>query len=137
VNPADSMSEHNLPRADPSLKKILKLNGKPSHIRHSIRKVLANRIRFRATKYSSPAICTCVVCGGENVGKTQLLASLTNKLPTPENFRGSTIACETYRDGDLQWTDTPGILRESETSAARSSMEEIHGADLISKNWTI
>ena len=125
------MSEHNLPRADPSLKKILKLNGKPSHIRHSIRKVLANRIRSRATKYSSPAICTCVVCGGENVGKTQLLASLTNKLPTPENFRGSTIACETYRDGDLQWTDTPGILRESETSAARSSMEEIHGADRV------
>ncbi|MBK1834860.1 GTPase [Roseibacillus ishigakijimensis] len=53
---------------------------------------------------------TYVVCGGESVGKTQLLASLTGKQPLPENYRGSTTVCETYRDGDLRWTDTPGLL---------------------------
>lgn len=76
-------------------------------------------------------VCTCVVCGCESVGKTQLLASLTNRLPVPENFRGSTVACETYRDGDLHWTDTPGIVRESETSAARSAIESITSADRV------
>lgn len=75
--------------------------------------------------------CTCVVCGGESVGKTQLLASLTGKLPLPENFRGSTVACETYRDGEIYWTDTPGILRESETAASQSAIEEINGSDRV------
>jgi len=75
--------------------------------------------------------CTCVVCGCESVGKTQLLASLTGRLPVPENFRGSTVACETYRDGELNWTDTPGIVRESETQAARSAIEEISSADRV------
>ncbi|MEM9079341.1 MAG: nucleoside recognition domain-containing protein [Verrucomicrobiota bacterium] len=74
---------------------------------------------------------TCLVCGGESVGKTQLLASLTGKLPNPENFRGSTIACDTYRDGNLKWTDTPGILRESETSASRSALAHIQDADRV------
>ena len=82
------------------------------------------------TPCPSPS-CTCVVCGCENVGKTQLLASLTGRLPVPENFRGSTIACETYRDGDLHWTDTPGIVRESETSATRSAIKQINAADRV------
>ncbi|MFC5050954.1 nucleoside recognition domain-containing protein [Rubritalea spongiae] len=76
-------------------------------------------------------VCTCVVCGCESVGKTQLLASLTGKLPVPENFRGSTIACETYSDGDLRWTDTPGIVRESETHATRIALEHIGSADRV------
>lgn len=79
----------------------------------------------------SSSDCTCVVCGGESVGKTQLLASLTGKRAMPENFRGSTIACETYRDGDLRWTDTPGIVRESETTATRSALEQIGEADRV------
>lgn len=73
--------------------------------------------------------CTCVVCGGESVGKTQLLASLTGRRAITENFRGSTVAWETYRDGDLQWTDTPSIVHESETTATRSTFEQINEAD--------
>lgn len=84
----------------------------------------------KVTSCSSPN-CNCVVCGGESVGKTQLLASLTGKLPLPENFRGSTIACETYRDGEIDWTDTPGILRESETAASKSAMNKISGSDRV------
>jgi ferrous iron transport protein B len=85
----------------------------------------------RSQKSCPSPRCTCVVCGGESVGKTQLLSSLTGRLPRPENFRGSTIACETYRDGDLQWTDTPGIVRESETSATRTAIEQIEEADRV------
>ena len=75
--------------------------------------------------------CSCVVCGGESVGKTQLLSSLTGRSPMPGNFRGSTTACETYRDGNFIWTDTPGILRESETLASRSTIEKIGGSDRV------
>jgi len=49
----------------------------------------------------------------------------------PGNFRGSTTACETYRDGNFIWTDTPGILRESETLASRSTIEKIGGSDRV------
>ena len=74
---------------------------------------------------------TCVVCGGESVGKTQLLASLAGGRPRPENFRGSTVACESYRDGDLTWTDTPGILRESETANVRATLDTLSRADRV------
>jgi len=81
---------------------------------------------------SSPvAAATTVVCGLESVGKTQLLASLTGRLPMPENFRGSTLACETYRDGGLRWTDTPGLYRESETATARAALVELDGAERV------
>lgn len=72
-----------------------------------------------------------VLVGLESVGKTQLVASLVRKLPQPENFRGSTLACETYRDGDLRWTDTPGLYRESETDTARATLAELEGAERI------
>ena len=131
MNSADSISQRQQAQTAPSLPFRLKQNGRQSRIKSSLRKVLRNRVKSRAKKCCATPICNCVVCGGENVGKTQLLASLTNKLPKPENFRGSTIACETYQDKDLQWTDTPGIVRESETSATRASIEEIHGADRV------
>ncbi|HAN84213.1 MAG TPA: hypothetical protein DCQ59_13380, partial [Verrucomicrobiales bacterium] len=70
-------------------------------------------VRKRINRPFSSSGFRCVVCGYESVGKTQLLASLTGRLPKPESFRGSTVACETYRDGNLSWTDTPGIVRES------------------------
>lgn len=72
-----------------------------------------------------------VVCGLESVGKTQLLATLTGRLPLPENFRGSTLACETYRDGDIRWMDTPGLYRESETETARSALAAVSEADRV------
>ena len=89
------------------------------------------RRKVRASETCCSPSCNCIVCGGEGVGKTQLLASLTGRAPTPENFRGSTIVCETYRDDELQWTDTPGILRESETHATRESIDKLKGADRV------
>lgn len=72
-----------------------------------------------------------VLLGLESVGKTQLLASLVRRLPQPENFRGSTLACETYRDGDLRWTDTPGLYRESETDTTRAALARIADAERV------
>ncbi|MEM9235339.1 MAG: nucleoside recognition domain-containing protein [Verrucomicrobiota bacterium] len=80
---------------------------------------------------ASAGCVTTVVCGMESVGKTQLLASLTGRLPMPENFRGSTLACESYRDGDLRWTDTPGLYRESETETARAALATLSVADHV------
>jgi len=78
-----------------------------------------------------PTHTTTILLGLENVGKTQLLASLVGKLPLPENFRGSTLACETYRDGPTKWIDTPGIHRESETATTRTALEGIEQSDRI------
>ncbi|MEM1086045.1 MAG: nucleoside recognition domain-containing protein [Verrucomicrobiota bacterium] len=80
---------------------------------------------------ASAGCVTTVVCGMESVGKTQLLSSLTGRLPMPENFRGSTLACESYRDGDLRWTDTPGLYRESETETARAALATLSDADHV------
>ncbi|MEM1440811.1 MAG: nucleoside recognition domain-containing protein [Verrucomicrobiota bacterium] len=87
-------------------------------------------IPFRKTRTEEPVSRT-LVFGLESVGKTQLLASLVKKLPQPENFRGSTLACETYRDGDLRWTDTPGLYRDSETATAKASLDELKGAERV------
>ena len=74
---------------------------------------------------------TTILLGLENVGKTQLLSSLVGKLPLPENFRGSTLACETYRDGEAKWIDTPGLHRESETATTLAALAGIKESDRI------
>jgi Fe2+ transport system protein B len=38
-----------------------------------------------------------VVIGKESTGKSQLIASLTGQSAYSANFRGSTVACETYQ----------------------------------------
>lgn len=132
MNPSSSVSKRLRRRFDLGRK----ASQKPRHeslqtVRQSARPPSPAKTTSQARSSCSSPACTCVVCGGESVGKTQLLASLTGSSPNPENFRGSTIACETYRDGELHWTDTPGILRESETSANHSALEHIDGADRV------
>lgn len=86
------------------------------------------------TASTTPASRGCsntLVCGLESVGKTQLLASLTGRLPAPENFRGSTLACDSYRDGELRWTDTPGLYRESETETSRVALAACSEAERV------
>lgn len=75
----------------------------------------------------SAQISTLVVLGLESVRKTPLIGSLTGVIPSPENFRGSTLACERYADGGLCWMDTPGIFRESETETTRTTMASLTG----------
>lgn len=72
-----------------------------------------------------------VVFGWESVGKTQFLGSLTSAPAKPQNYRGSTLACEIYRHGDWQWVDTPGHYRESESETSRLALESLDRADSI------
>jgi len=66
-----------------------------------------------------------VALGLESVGKTQMLSRLSGSYATPENFRGSTLACESYLDADLVWIDTPGIYRDSETQTSSETRKAV------------
>jgi Fe2+ transport system protein B len=72
-----------------------------------------------------------VAIGFESVGKTQLLGALTGRIAIPENFRGSTLACDAYRDDARVWVDTPGIFRESETATTRAALDALSAADQV------
>lgn len=63
-----------------------------------------------------------LVIGRESVGKSQLIASLTGKSAHPANFRGSTVAVETYSDGAETWIDTPGLWHQSDAATTRETL---------------
>ncbi|NJO93273.1 MAG: ferrous iron transporter B, partial [Hydrococcus sp. RM1_1_31] len=81
---------------------------------------------------SSLSAQTCiVVVGKESVGKSQLIASLTHKSAYSSNFRGTTVSCETYRDGEHIFVDTPGILRFSDIQTTASVLKRLQASDRV------
>ncbi len=81
-----------------------------------------------------------VAIGKESVGKSQLIASLTQKPAYSSNFRGTTVACETYRDGDSEallrstdrtFVDTPGILRQSDSVTTATVLNRLPETDTV------
>ncbi|MEM9927620.1 MAG: GTPase, partial [Cyanobacteria bacterium P01_D01_bin.50] len=74
---------------------------------------------------------TIVVIGKENTGKSQLIASLTHRIPYSSNFRGSTVTCEHYMGDGTVFIDTPGILYRSDTTTTRSALEQLQKGDRI------
>jgi len=72
-----------------------------------------------------------VAIGKESVGKSQLIASLTQKPAYSSNFRGTTVACETYRDGDRTFVDTPGILRQSDSVTTATVLNRLPETDTV------
>ncbi len=72
-----------------------------------------------------------VTLGLESVGKTQLLARLSGRFATPENYRGSTLACDSYTDSGFTWIDTPGIFRGSETQTSSETRKAVAQADQV------
>jgi len=72
-----------------------------------------------------------VAIGKESVGKSQLIASVTQKPAYSSNFRGSTVACETYRDGDRTFVDTPGILRQSDSVTTATVLNCLPETDTV------
>ncbi|MCG8600248.1 MAG: 50S ribosome-binding GTPase [Verrucomicrobiales bacterium] len=85
---------------------------------------------FLQTK-TSEATSTVVAIGLESVGKSQLLARLGGTIATSENFRGSTLACNTYSDKDVTWVDTPGIYRDSETGSSAETLHTLAESDQV------
>jgi ferrous iron transport protein B len=72
-----------------------------------------------------------VVIGKESVGKSQLVAALTGSAARSSNFRGSTIACESYPLGNRLFIDTPGILRQSDALTTRTALERMYQSDVV------
>nr|WP_198648822.1 GTPase domain-containing protein [Cyanothece sp. BG0011] len=72
-----------------------------------------------------------VVIGKENTGKSQLIASLTGKSAYSDNFRGSTIACETYQSEAYSFIDTPGILYRSDSVTTRQALRQLQENDTV------
>lgn len=72
-----------------------------------------------------------VVVGEENVGKTQLVSSLTRRPAYAENFAGSTVSCDVYSTGEMDFVDTPGMLFKSDTETTRLAVQQIRENDLL------
>jgi ferrous iron transport protein B len=72
-----------------------------------------------------------VVIGKESVGKSQLVASLTESEAGASNFRGSTIHCESYHANGREFIDTPGILRSSDTLTTMATLDRMQQSDIV------
>jgi Fe2+ transport system protein B len=72
-----------------------------------------------------------LVLGKESAGKSQLVSSLTGKHATAANFPGATVACERYAGGALDYFDTPGILQQADSEAARRTLARLDTVDVI------
>lgn len=72
-----------------------------------------------------------VVIGKESVGKSQLVASLTESEAGASNFRGSTIHCERYHANGREFIDTPGILRSSDTLTTLATLDQMQQSDIV------
>ncbi|WP_373539457.1 GTPase [Chamaesiphon sp.] len=78
-----------------------------------------------------PVQRSIVIIGKENTGKSQLIASLTGKSAYSTNFRGSTVACETYSGDGVTFVDTPGILYRSDAATTRIALAQLEFHDTV------
>ena len=74
---------------------------------------------------------TVVLLGKENVGKTQLAASLAGASSAASNFRGANVGGDSYRVDDWELIDTPGLLRSSDVETTRLALERLRGDDTV------
>lgn len=73
-----------------------------------------------------------LVIGKESTGKSQLIASLTGcSIPGSANFRGSTVACETFEGENHSFVDTPGILYRSDSATTRAALDQLEGGETV------
>lgn len=72
-----------------------------------------------------------VVIGKESTGKSQLIASLTGQSAYSDNFRGSTVACDTYQSEVYTFIDTPGILYRSDSVTTKKALRQLQENDTV------
>ncbi len=72
-----------------------------------------------------------VVIGKESAGKSQLVAALTGRSPRSSNFRGSTLACETYEGPTHTFIDTPGIVRQSDSQTTALALARLADGERV------
>ena len=63
--------------------------------------------------------------------RSQLIASLTGRSAYSANFRGSTVACETYQSEAYTFVDTPGILYRSDSATTRQALRQLQENDTV------
>ncbi|TWU11717.1 Ferrous iron transport protein B [Symmachiella macrocystis] len=80
---------------------------------------------------SKPPVKSVVVIGSESVGKSQLISSMTGCLAGESNFRGSTVSVQRYQSDGVEYIDTPGILRKSDTDTTCRALAELGQNDLV------
>ncbi len=66
-----------------------------------------------------------ILIGMESSGKTELVRSLTGKAGESGRFRGTTLACESYRRNGYEFVDSPGILRSLDSVSSREALESL------------
>lgn len=77
---------------------------------------------------TAPAI---VLVGTESAGKSTLAATLTGARARGENFRGSTVAVETYRGPRTTLVDTPGLVRGSDAQTVACALAAVGAHDTV------
>jgi len=74
---------------------------------------------------------TVLMVGRESVGKSQLVSTLTGRHAGEMNFRGSTVTVERYRGDGIDFIDTPGILRKSDTETTRMALAALESEETV------
>ena len=80
------------------------------------------------TAEAKPAV---VALGLESVGKSSLLAALSNRPPGSSAFAGSTQHCQTYTGDEIEWIDTPGIVNHSDADTVLETVAAVAANDRV------
>ncbi|MCC5850044.1 MAG: 50S ribosome-binding GTPase [Verrucomicrobia bacterium] len=72
-----------------------------------------------------------MLVGMESSGKTALVRALSGRSGESARFRGTTLACETYRQGDHAFIDSPGILRSLDSETTRTALESLKNEEQV------
>jgi len=76
----------------------------------------------------APAV---LLVGKESVGKSALVRSLSGGSARSQNFRGTTVACQSYAAGGYTLVDAPGILRQSDAETTRRALDALETSDRV------
>lgn len=79
----------------------------------------------------STDVGTVVVFGLESAGKSTTVSAIAECRAVASNYRGTTVACERYTMARGTLVDTPGVMFESETDAARAAVEALDDGDAV------
>ena len=80
------------------------------------------------TTEATPAV---VALGLESVGKSSLLAALSNRKPGASALAGSTQHCQTYTGDGVEWIDTPGIVNHSDADTVHETIAAVAANDRV------
>lgn len=72
-----------------------------------------------------------VVLGLESVGKSSLLAALSGGSTEVSALAGSTLHCQSYVDGVIEWIDTPGIVTNSDAQTVLETTAAVEANDTV------